>query len=440
MDQAASRLRNDMWQPASVSIRAESRMNPGMSSRSNRNAIVFVVARGMSLLVPLLTFPVLGRALGPHGVGMLAYAQAFIQYFAVMVDFGFNLVTIATIAKCRDDPLEVRRIFWSVTLVRTALFMLCTLLVVPLAFWLAHSAQERLVLLLSLMLLTGVLLTPGWLYQGMESAIAFSVLSLLPRLMVFPLLLLFVELPEHIARAALIMYGAEFVAGLCLFGYAWCALAPGKPLFDVEVGKQEAARSVDTWLSIAISTAVTYATPLVLRELAGLGMVGLFSASDRIVRVVHSFFYPVVQAYQARVSRLWSIDASAAKAMVRKVTAMLLAVGLVFCVGMQFFAENVLVLLFGAEFASGSAVLRTGALFPIFSAASLTAFYFLYLASGQGRAVMSVYVVSGLIHVAMLFPLIHRYGATGAAMTVVVSEALLTIMLWYRTRHVWALR
>jgi O-antigen/teichoic acid export membrane protein len=415
-------------------------MNAGSSSRSNRNAIVFVVARGLSLLVPLLAFPVLGRALGPHGVGMLAYAQAFIQYFAVMVDFGFNSATIATIAKCRDDPLEIRRVFWSVTLFRVVLFLLCTLAVVPLAFWLAQSAQERLVMLLSLMLLTGVLLTPVWLYQGLESAVSFSVLSLSPRLMVFPLLLIFVERPEHAARAALILYGAELVGGLCLFGYAWRRLVPGKPVFDLRVGKQEVVRSFDTWLSYAISTAVTYATPLVLRELAGLGMVGLFSAADRVVRVVNSFFYPVVQSYQARVARLWITDAAAAKATVRRITAMLFFVGLAFCVGMQFFAEEVLVLLFGAEFASGGDVLRTGSLFPLFSAASATAFFFLYLASGQVRTVTAVYVISGLIHLAMLFPLIERYGATGAAMTVVVSEAILTIMLWYRTRHVWTLR
>jgi polysaccharide transporter, PST family len=415
-------------------------MELASSSRSNLNVIVFVIARGLSLLVPLLTFPVLGRALGSHGLGMLAYAHAFIQYFAVVVDFGFNSVTIATVARARHDPTEVRRIFWSVSMVRGLLYAVSLVFVIPLALWLAHSAQEQVVLLLSLMLLTGVLLTPSWLYQGMERAISFSVLSLSPRLLVFPLLLVFVEQPDHVARAALIMYGAEIVSGLSLFGYAWRKLAPGAPLFDWPAGKREMARSFDTWLSVAVSTAVTSATPLVLRELAGLGMVGLFSAADRIVRVVNSFFYPVVHSYQPRVALLWSSNVPEAKSMVRKVTVLLVCTGLVFCATMQFFAQDVLVLLFGADFASGKDVLRVASILPVFSAMTITAFFFLYLASGHVRSVLPLYVLAGVFHVGMLFALVSGQGATGAAMAVVASEALLAALLWHRTRGVWVLR
>ena len=187
------------------------------ASLADRNAIVFVVARALSLLVPLLSFPVLGRALGPQGVGLIAYAQAFIQYAAVVVDFGFQYVTIATVAQCRDDATAVRRLFWSVSLFRAMLFVPCVLLSVPIALWLGESFEEREVILMSLMLLTGVLLTPVWLYQGLERGVTFAVLALTPRLLVIPALWFLIDRPEHVERAAMILFGAELASGLLLF-------------------------------------------------------------------------------------------------------------------------------------------------------------------------------------------------------------------------------
>jgi O-antigen/teichoic acid export membrane protein len=401
---------------------------------AGRNALLFIVARSLSLLIPLMSLPMLGRALGPHGVGLLAYSQAFIQYFAVMVDFGFGFVSISTVARHRSDLPQLRKVFWSIYACRFAIYLACLPLVFLGVRLLAADGAEIQVMALSTLLLTGVLLTPSWLYQGLERGTSFVALSLLPRLLSLPLIWMFVKTPEHANRAAMILWGAELIGGIGLFVYGWWRLVPGRPLFDKALAREESKRASDAWLGAVVTTAIANINPLVIRELAGMAAVGLFSAADRIVRVVHSLLYPIVLAYQAHVTRLWGTDPRAAGRFILRALLGLMALATVFFLAMQVLGLNIVTLLFGPSFAPAAEVLHVYAAFPVFAAASTTALYFLYYANDKGRLARPWFPALLLLHCLLLWALVPVYQATGAAVAILISECALGLVLWLRAR------
>ncbi|RYY11278.1 MAG: flippase, partial [Cytophagaceae bacterium] len=56
-----------------------------------------------NFLLPLLTVPYVVRIIGPDKLGLLNFSQAYVTYFSLLINYGFDMAAVRSIAANRED-------------------------------------------------------------------------------------------------------------------------------------------------------------------------------------------------------------------------------------------------------------------------------------------------------------------------------------------------
>ena len=83
--------------------------------------------QAITYVLPVIIMPYLFRIIGPEKFGLIAFAQAFVQYFAIITDYGFGISATKEISLCREERRKVSCVFSSVITVKILLAVLSLL-------------------------------------------------------------------------------------------------------------------------------------------------------------------------------------------------------------------------------------------------------------------------------------------------------------------------
>jgi PST family polysaccharide transporter len=132
-----------------------------------KNYIYLSVYQVVNFLVPIVIVPIIISRVGLEKFGLIAFSYAFVNYFTVLTDYGFNLSATKNVSVHRHDPHMINRIFTTVMLSKLLFFALSFLLFSILL--LIPIFQDHYQLhLASYMLVLAQVLIPVWLFQGLE--------------------------------------------------------------------------------------------------------------------------------------------------------------------------------------------------------------------------------------------------------------------------------
>src|SRR3989338_2604121 len=82
------------------------------------NFISLTTLQGINYVLPVIVLPYLIRVIGPEKFGLVAFSQAFVQYFMIFTDYGFSLSATREISLCRGQKGKICSIFSSVMTVK----------------------------------------------------------------------------------------------------------------------------------------------------------------------------------------------------------------------------------------------------------------------------------------------------------------------------------
>lgn len=395
----------------------------------SKNIVSLFVLQGANYLVTLITLPYLVRVLGPENFGRVAFAQAFIQYFVVMTDYGFNLSATRSVALVRDEPEKLSQLFSAVIIVKAGLMTLGFVLMLLIVWLVPGFAEDWSLYVLVYLMVLGSVLFPVWLFQGLERMRHITVFTILAHMLTVSAIFAFVHHQADYRLAAALQASGMVIAGLL-------ALAVIPRTFSVRLTWPGLAQLktvlADGWhvfLSTAAISLYTSSNVFLLGLLSNPTAVGYFSAAEKIIKAAQGLVGPVSQAVYPHVAALSASSREAALVFIGKLLRYQGVATLLLSLGLFALAEPVVDLVLGSGFQASVHLVQWMAALPFIIGLSNVFGIQTMLNFEMKQTFSRIVIASGLINIMLILPLAHWLGAQGAAISVLLTEIIVTSLM-----------
>jgi PST family polysaccharide transporter len=397
-----------------------------------RNFLSLSALQALNYIFPLVTIPYLTRVLGPAKLGLFGFATSFVGYFNILTDYGFNLSATRAVAVERDDLRQVGRIYSAVMLIKACLCALSFGILVVLVASFDIFRRDAPVYLLAFGVVVGSVLSPGWLFQGMERMTPATYPTMVARTGVTIAIFLVVRSEEHLVRLVALYAAGTIGAGLVTL---WLAHSHLHIRFTRPSLSDIRRQLVDGWFvfvsSLSIAT-YTISPTVVLGLLTTQTITGYYTAAEKVRQALQALFSPLFQAVYPYVASLAHESKERALHFLRLEFALVGSVGAVLSLGVLLAAGPLIHLLAGPRFVQSIPILRVLCLVPIlvllgniFTVQGLLSF-------GLTRDYLKVYLTSSIFGLLAMFALTLRWSAMGTACSLIFIETFVVGLTLYR--------
>ncbi|MDJ0840460.1 MAG: flippase [Acidobacteriota bacterium] len=382
---------------------------------------------------PLVTVPYLGRVLGAEKFGLIAFAQSFVLFFAIVTRYGFNLSATRRISIDREDPIKLGRTYCEVIAVKLWLTLLLFAGFAALIYLVPRFRNEPALYLLSYGFVLGDALFPIWFFQGMERMKPMALFNLVSQAVFTAGVFILVRERGDYLWVAVLHSTGFIVSGVVAQIYLLRTFSfpkhwPGP--------RALVAQLKDGWHFFVSSVALnlfTGANTFLLGLLTNDLVVGYFSGAEKIIRAVLGLLSPLVQAVYPRISKLASEAYAEGHRLFLFFRRVMIGFTGLLSLGTALTAHWAVALLLGPGFEESIIVLQVLSPLPVLVGIA-TAYTNLFLVGfGYSRIWSRIIVFTSLVSMAgvFLFVKVLEMDAVGVAVNMLLTECLV-IGLSYR--------
>ena len=402
-----------------------------------RESIVAVYSlQGLNYIVPIALLPYLVRVLGFDNYGLLAFAQAFAQYFTILIDYGFNFSATRSVARFRTDRDAISNLFCAVSAIKMTFMLMGAALLLGLVATVPRFHANAVFFVVAYLGVIGDTLFPVWLFQGLEKMRYISIITGSFKAAAALCIFLFVHQPSDALIALTIQSLGGLIAGVT--GITFCLI---HFRIQLHLPRTAALAAVlrDGWhlfVSTAAVSLYTNTNVLLVGILAGNAEAGYFSAAQKLIRPIQGLIVPASQAIFPHVNLLVTQSRDKALRFARIALIWMGAPTLAASTLLFSLAGPLALLLFGASGTSTVPTIRWVAFLPFLIALSNVFGIQTMIPLGFDKQFSRILLLAGLINICVGVPLIHSFGAQGAGAAVLLAEMFVTgAMFGTLTKH-----
>lgn len=395
-----------------------------------KNFTYLFILQNANYILPLLLLPYLTRVLGAENFGKVAFAQAFISYFVLLTDFGFNTSSTQAISKVQHKKLAVSKIFWSTIYAKLFFAIVSLLLLSVLIYGIPKLNLISNLLYVAYIGVISSVLFPTWLFQGIEKMAFITWLSIVPRISVLLITFTFIKTNEDYLLALQIQVGGilftAILSAITIF-YKKFIFYRKPSLKDIY---NEIYESWPIFVSGVATNIYTTTNIVVLGFLTNNSIVGIYSAADKVIRAIISLSSSITQVTFPRINIYYLESKDKALKFARK---LLKVISVLYFIGsflIIFFAFYIVKILFGLpEYRETITILRISSFTPFFAIVNGIIAVNVFITFNLKHALLKIVGLGGICSILMVFPLTYYFKAEGVALCALITEMIILFLL-----------
>lgn len=406
-------------------------MVPSKNRTLLKNVASLGVVQVVNYIFPLLTIPYVSRIIGPEGFGLINYITAFVSYFVLIVYYGFDLTATRKIA-VDPDNLEIRsKVFSEVTCARLLLFIITIV-----GFMICISSVPLLNsnIMLSLVLFLTVisaLLTPQYVFQGLQRLPVLSILTLVKGVINTSLIFLFVSKKEDLLLYASISVFSNFLISLISILYVILVIKIKFTFYSIKHSLTILKEGRLIFFSSIIFSLYTTTNIIILGFFAGPKTIGYYTTAVSFIIIVQSVVnIPLSSSLYPYIGKSFSESEENGIIKLRKIVPLVFYFTAAICLGILILAPFVVFLIYGKSFEGSIISVRILSFLPLISAMSSLMGIQTMLNLRMDNLFLKITSFAACFSLVLNLVLGYYFSYIGTSISYIVTELLLCISFY----------
>lgn len=152
------------------------------------------------IILPIITVPIISRALLPEGVGAFNFVSSIVNYFVLVAALGLSTYAVREISVVRYDKIMLSRKFWEIQIFNLIFSSIVVLIYLIFCFFVRY----RILFFIQSLTVISVIFDISWFFQGVEDFKKITMTNLIVKVFSFGAILFFVNDPSDLIAYTLI--------------------------------------------------------------------------------------------------------------------------------------------------------------------------------------------------------------------------------------------
>ena len=392
---------------------------------------IFLNAFRMSLtvLVPLITFPYTSRVFLTEGSGQLSFASSVVQVFILFASLGIYTYGVREGSKVKEDKLLFSKFAQELLLVNGIASIFTYVIFLICVFFVSSFQEYRILLLINGVSIGFTALGLDWVYGVYEEYGYITIRQIAVQIFTIITMFIFVhDISDIYIWASLLVLSS---VGANIFN---CIHA--RKFIDYKYHKDWSYKIGPHWKPIIALFATQLAAKIYLNiDTILLGImstehhVGLYSAAVKLNTILITCFTAMMPVFVPRiVEAIKNGRKEDYISLLRKILMLIISFALPAVVGIEIFAEELIILLAGQAFIEATVTIRILAPIILITSVANVLYYNVLVPNGKENSVLICTITGGVINIFLSIFLINYFQENGAAIGSLISELFALIL------------